>query len=126
MVHALQLKQQQQGWLSYLNHISIDVMIDELPRVHSDALQLKQQAMLLIDFNQPSLQPQVLSSELLLIDQLRRVHQDVLRQQRQTMLLLLATQPSLQPQVLSSELLLIDQLRTCSVHQMHCSNNNFH
>ena len=80
MVHALQLKQQQQGWLSYLNHISIDVMIDELPRVHSDALQLKQQAMLLIDFNQPSLQPPVLSSELLLIDQLRRVHQDVLRQ----------------------------------------------
>ena len=67
--------------------------------------------MLLIDFNQPPLQPPVLSSGLMPIDQLRRLHQDVLQQQRQTMLLLLAIQPSLQPQVLSSELLLADQLR---------------
>ena len=52
---ALQFKQQQQEWLSYLNHISIDVMVDGLPQVHSDTLQLKQQAMLLADFNQLSL-----------------------------------------------------------------------
>ena len=75
---APQLKQQQQELLSYLNHISPGVVIDGLPQVHSGALQLKQQAMLLIDFNQPSLQPHVLSSESLLVGQLRRVRQDVL------------------------------------------------
>ena len=38
---ALQLKQQQQELLRYLNRISTGVMIDELPRVHNGALQLK-------------------------------------------------------------------------------------
>ena len=70
----LQLEQQQQELLSYLKHILTDVMTDELPQVHNDALRLKQQVMLLVDFNQPSLKQQVLSSELLLIGQLRRVH----------------------------------------------------
>ena len=35
---ALQLKQQQQEWPSYLNHVLTDVIIDELPRVHGVAL----------------------------------------------------------------------------------------
>ena len=75
---ALQLKQQQQELLGYLNHISPGVMIDGLPQVDSDALQLKEQAMLLNDSIQPPLQPQVLSSELLLMGRLRRVHQTTL------------------------------------------------
>ena len=56
------------------------MVIDALPQVHSQALQLKQQAMLLIDSNQTSLQHQVLSSESLLVGRLHRVRTDALQQ----------------------------------------------
>ena len=71
---TLQLKRQQQELLNYPKHISTDVMIGELPRVNSGALQLKQQSMLLIDFNQLLLEQQMLSSDAMLIDELQHVH----------------------------------------------------
>ena len=69
---ALRPKQQQQELLNDLKHISTDVMIGELPRVHSGALQLKQQSKLLTDFNQLSLNQPMLSGDAMLIEELQQ------------------------------------------------------
>ena len=61
-----------------LSHISTNVVIGRLPRVHSGALQLKQQSILLIDFNQLSLKQQMLSSDVL-IEELQHVYSGALR-----------------------------------------------
>ena len=70
---ALQPKQQQQELLTYLYHILIDVMPGELPRVHSGALRLTRQSMMLIDFNKLSLRQQTLFIDAMLIDELSTV-----------------------------------------------------
>ena len=72
MVYDAEVSQQQQELLRYLNHISIDVMIGELPRVHSGVLQLEQQSMLLIIFNRLSLEQQMLFSDAMLIEELQQ------------------------------------------------------
>ena len=56
--------------------------------MHSGALQLKQQSMLLIDFNQLSLEQQMLSSDAMLIGELQHVHSGALqpKQQQQELL----------------------------------------
>ena len=93
---ALQPKQQQQELLTYLYHILIDVMPGELPRVHSGALQLKRQSMLLIDFNELSLKQQMLFIDAMLIDELStvvvafelpRVENDALHLKQQVLLI---------------------------------------
>ena len=93
---ALRPKQQQQELLTYFNRISTYVMIGELPRVHRDALQLKRQSMLQINFNERSLKQQMFFIDAMLIDELPtvvvafelpRVHSDALRLKQQSMLL---------------------------------------
>ena len=56
-----------------LYHILIDAMPGELPQVHSGALQLKGQSMLLIDFSELSLKQQMLFIDAMLIDELSTV-----------------------------------------------------
>jgi hypothetical protein len=90
------------------------MLVDELQRLHSGALQLKQQSILLIDCNQLSLKQQMLSSDVL-IEELQHVYSGALRLTRQSMMLIDFNKLSLRQQTLFIDAMLIDELSTVVV-----------
>ena len=80
------------------------MLIDELQRVHSGALQPKQQQQELLD------DPKHISTDAM-IGELPRVHSGALQLRQQSMLLIDFNQLSLEQQMLSSDAMLIDELQ---------------